>query len=288
MRRAGGVPVGHGLELARERAVHVVAAHAEHDAAARAHEKWLAFPLGAHADDRAVLDDELTHGCVDVGRDRAVHHRGLDEPGHHAGPEAAKILGEALADQLVVPARDVREPAPGVELAVQHAGRHVRRHRIGLRLPLAELGAAEQLHREIAPARVRAGRVGVVVVGQALDRGPAHAGLAFEVLDRGVHRVEQLALVLGSGEARRQELEVTAAGVVRIRDAELAHLVAVGDEDLPAAVAADAPEPAGLLEHDHPAAAIVGRDRGADRAETRPHRDDVDLEIPARRSLGHA
>ena len=53
----------------------------------------------------------------------------------------------------------------------------------------------EQLHREVAAAALRARRVGVVVVGEALARLPAHAGLVLVVLDRLVHRREPLVAV---------------------------------------------------------------------------------------------
>ena len=203
------------------------------------------------------------------------------------GPKRAQILGDALAEQLVVPGGDFGEPAPGIHLLVEGAGRHDRREP-GLVLPLAERLGVEQLDRHVAARRLRAGRARVVVVGQALTGLPAHAGLLTVVLDGLVHGREQLVLVRLALEAGADELVVLAALVEAVGEAELEHGLVGGNEDLAAAEAGEAAELAGLLEHHAGGALVVRDDRRAEAAEARADRDDVRLEIPARRRSRHA
>ena len=152
-------------------------------------------------------------------------------------------------------------------------------------LPGAELRAFEEGGAEVAGAAARAGRVGEVVVGQSLDRVPRHAGLLLEVLDGGLHRREQLVLEHRIGEAARDELEIRAPGFVRVVDAERLHLVVVRDEDLAAAVGADAAEFRRLVEDYRAQTEVVRRDRRRNRAESGTHGDEVDFQVPLRRQI---
>ena len=222
---------------------------------------------------------QLLDRRLQVGGDLAVDERVLDEVGHHAGAEAAHVLGHALPEHGEVPAHDAGEAAPTEQLVVRDSVRHVRRQE-RLFPPVAEVVPLDELDLEVAAGGQRARRVRIVIIGKLLDELPFDARLVAEPLDRFDAGVDEHALQLGIFVAGAEELQILEAALARVGDAGGRLQVIVGQEDLTARVGADAAQLARLLEDDDLLAGVVRDDGRAEAAQARADRNHVHFQVP--------